>query len=229
MKLVSLDTEIYRLIPSRFPPVQVYEGLVANDRLEAVAEAESRTNPRLLASDRLQLAGTPATANRLQNFNHAPFKYINPEGTLFFPPLRPALEAADDPQTALAVAVARREKFLKRTAEPAIGLDMRMLKTPVQGIFADLCHVPSDLPADERFEMAASLPTDITGIVYLCPERPSHQCLAVLDGEALGYTLQTAHFRFWWDGERISTVYAFNDARKFDAAQLAEALDLLAA
>ncbi len=177
MEIVEVDTELFRLIPSRFPPVHVFEGLVANDRLDEVAAAESRTNPRLMAKDRLS-DGTSASTDRLQNFNHAPFKYINPEGSVFFPPFRPALEVADCRQTALAVAVARRERFLRRTAEPPTGLDMRLLKTPVKGRFLDLCHVPPTAPREERLAVAAALPTASSIVPQSVPHTAATRCSA---------------------------------------------------
>ena len=105
----------YRLIPSRFPSVEVYRGLVANDRFDALYEAEARTNPRLLSKEQLLVSFGGEGSPRLQNWNHAPFRYINPEGSRFFPSTLPALELASDPQTALARAVRRREIFLGRT------------------------------------------------------------------------------------------------------------------
>ena len=100
----------YLLIPSRFPSVEVYRGLVANDRFDALYESEARTNPRLLSKEQLLVSFGGEGSPRLQNWNHAPFRYINPEGSRFFPSTLPALELASDPQTALARAVRRREK-----------------------------------------------------------------------------------------------------------------------
>jgi hypothetical protein len=45
----------------------------------------------------------------------------------------------------------------------------------------------------------------------------------------LGYTLQTAHFRFWWDGERIAGIYAFENAQHLDPEQLMRPDEVLAA
>jgi len=108
---VNFEGELFRLIPSRFPPVSVYEGLVANDRLEDLVEVENATNPRLHSEKRLRAAYPDPAEPKLQNWNLAPFKYLNPEGSRFFDPTRPALELADDRQTALAVSLARRQAF----------------------------------------------------------------------------------------------------------------------
>lgn len=228
MEVVEVSADYYRLIPSRFPPIQVFEGLVANDRLEELAAAESRTNPRLLSEERLR-ATIGDNSHRLQNFNHAPFKYINPEGSTFFPSYRPALEMADTRQTALAIAVARRERFLRRTNEASIGLDMRLLKTPVEGRFLDLCDVDPQLPLEKKRKIASELSDDLAGVIFRPLERPSHRCIAIVRNEGLGYTMQTQHFRFWWDGTRIAAVYAFDDSRNLDPAGFSAAEDLIAA
>lgn len=215
MKAVAFENrEFYRLIPSRFPPVSVYEGLVANDRLGELAEAENRTNPRLQAKARLLQAYPDSSSPKLQNWNLAPFKYINPEGSRFFGPTRPALELADGPQTALAVAAARRQIFLLRTKEPPTGLDMRMLRRPVTGQFIDFRDYPIGLSRDERWKLGSSLDSGVDGVIFHPPERPSATCVAVLRGDALGTVIQTVHYRFVWNGERISTIYSFDEEGK---------------
>jgi hypothetical protein len=215
----------YRLIPSRFPPVSIYEDVVANDRIDALVAVENLTNPRLQSAQRLMgpSLGLPPDSPRLQNWNHAPFAYSNPEGSRFFPPERPCLELADTRQTALAVSVARREIFLARTKEAPIGLDMRMLKTPVQGTFVDLRDIdtalvgdPSDAARRARWQIGESVPPEAEGVLYRAPERPSATCVAVLKANVLGRSLQTVHYRYVWNGARVTKLYAFDD----DGAEL---------
>ena len=152
-------------------------------------------------------------SNALQNWNLAPFKYINPEGSRYFPPLRPALELADDQQTALAISVARRGAFLTRTNDPPIDLDMRMFKTPINGVFADLRDTSLNLSHKDRMALGKEIPDDIAGVIYHPEERPSATCIAVLRSDALGRTVQTVHYRYHWNGERISSLYAFDAER----------------
>lgn len=220
----------YRLIPSRFPPVAVYAGLVANDQFERLVSVESLTNPRLQSQERLLASYGDPNAPQLQNWNRAPFKYINPEGSRFFGPTRPALELAEDAQTALAIAVRRRETFLARTGEPPIGLDMRMLKTPVDGKFGDLRDLPTGVGRDARRDAASAFSIDLDGIMFCPTERSSANCVAVTNIDALGSSIQTDHYRFEWDGQKISSIYAFNNERnKIDVEKLFLAESLSAA
>ncbi len=213
--LVRWSAQAYRLIPSRFPPVSVYEGLIANDRQEEIVAAENLTNPRLRSFGRLQQAtkGDAGADPRLQNWNLAPFAYGNPDGSTFFGEQRPCLELAFDRQTALAVSVAKRATFMEATEQAPIGLDMRMLCTPVSGMFWDLRDV-QDSPAargmQQRREIGARMPEGAQGILFRPIERPVGTCAAIVTGDVLQRTQQTVHFRYVWDGRRISELYSFD-------------------
>ncbi|MFG1375196.1 RES family NAD+ phosphorylase [Xanthobacter oligotrophicus] len=228
----------FRLIPSRFPPVSIYEDVVAEDRLDALVAIENLTNPRLQSAHRLMglSLGLSPDSPRLQNWNHAPFAYSNPEGSRFFPPERPCLELCDSRQTALAVSVARRETFLARTQEKPIGLDMRMLKTPVEGEFVDLRDVDLTLLRDPslagrkaRWKIGETISASAEGVLYRAPERPSSVCISVLKAGVLGRSLQTVHYRYTWNGQRVTKVYAFDDGVELLPESLAGPAEVLAA
>lgn len=212
-QIIGWKGDGFRLIPSRFPPVSVYEGLVANDRIDAIVEIENITNPRLRSEARIaRSAELAASQNRLQNWNLAPFAYGNPEGSSFFNEERPCLEIAADRQTALAIAVNRRERFLSRTNEAPTGLDMRMFKTPVEGSYWDLRSLGAGLSREERLLVGDRLPEGAEGILFHPAERPSATCVVVMNGDHLGRTEQAIHYRFVWNGHRIATLYAFDKA-----------------
>ena len=228
--LWSGDT--FRLIPSRFPPVSVYEGLVANDDFSALVEVENVTNPRLRSEARIasRAGEDAATPARLQNWNLAPFAYGDPGGSTFFDEERPCLEVATDRQTALAISVAKRRRFLESTSEAPIGLDMRMLKTPVAGRFADLRRLKAEEIVRRGRELGRSLADGIDGVLFRPVERPSAVSIAILSGGALQKTLQTSHYRYQWNGEKISLLYAFDaEGSKIDPDALREEADCLAA
>ncbi|WP_374546309.1 RES family NAD+ phosphorylase [Rhodoblastus sp.] len=212
--------------------MSIYEGLVEDDRFEALVKIEDITNPRLKSVQRITASTNSPQIDspRLQNWNHAPFAYSNPEGTRFFPPERPCLELADSPQTALAISVERRQNFLARTNEPPIGIDMRMLKTPASGRFIDLRGVEIGLDREGRWKIGATIPTDADGVVYHPPERPSATCIGILKGSVLARSVQTAHYRFSWNGNRITKLYAFDDVgREYEPALLSGHENVIAA
>ncbi len=213
----NVDSEWFRLIPSRFPPINIYERVIANDRLEEVVQIENVTNPRLKSTAELTggLHPIDPLSPRLQNWNVAPFAYSNPEGSRYFRPGYACLELAEDLQTALAISVRRRERFLGRTAEPAIDLIMRVLKTPVAGRFVDMRRLSSSLPLKDRWMLGdAVIKQGFDGVLFNSPERPSAACVAVLKESTLGRSQQAQHFHFVWDGRRISALYAYGDVRE---------------
>lgn len=221
-----VDSVWYRLIPSRFPPIQVYERVVANDRYAEVAELEVLTSPRVRARQRLIGIGAVDEASpKLQNWNHAPFTYLNPDGSTLFRPNIAALELWDTLQSALTVSVMRRERFLRSTGMPKLGLDMRVLTTRITGSFVDLRDVAIPDDKEARWKIGDDLAqSKASGALFRCTARNGSTCLSVLSSEVLDRSVQADHFRFAWDGQRIASLYSFSGkGTEIDAALLAGA------
>ncbi|MEP7457512.1 RES family NAD+ phosphorylase [Phyllobacterium sp. SB3] len=228
---VDVDQTFYTLIPSRFPTVDVF-ARVANDRSSELAEIESLTNPRLKERERL-MNGTQITDGNgplLQNWNHAPFTYMNPEGTRFFDADRPALELSADMQTALVISVRKRETFLVRTAEAPIGLEMRELSRQVKGRFASVLDWDPGLDLVERRRLGREIAeAGFDGLLFRPAERPSGMCVSVLKGEVLQRAVQRNHFKFVWDGSRVRVVYSFSSGAEYYPEDLRGMKQILAA
>jgi hypothetical protein len=208
----SFDQDCYQLIPSRFPPVDVYERLESPELRAAALELEQRTNPRLAAMKHVQAPAKPGDkgSNQFQNWNHAPFVYKNPEGTHFLGPTYGVAEMATDLTTALLFALRRREEFFSRTNEEAMGQDMRVLCRRVTGTFADLSALDPAQPQAERWKIGQKLCDDgATGIIYRRPGYGEARFLSVFDGRVLGRALQGDHYRFVWDGKAVKSIYDF--------------------
>lgn len=228
-RVIEVRASYHNLIPSRFPPIALYERIAAG-RHDAIAAVEDLTNPRLRERARILGATSGKEPPPLQNWNHAPFAYPNPDGTRFFGPTRPALELADDVQTALAVSVAKREAFLTRTDEAPLDLDMRVLTRTVAGRVADGRAWDPGLSRDERWRRGeAVLAAGADGILFRCPERPSSTCIAIVNGGTLERAVQCDHFRFIWDGRRIRALYSFTDGKEVSPEELGSPQAVLAA
>jgi hypothetical protein len=228
---VDVDQTFFTLIPSRFPTIDVF-ARVANDRSDELAELESLTNPRLRERDRLLHGAQVIDGNGplLQNWNHAPFTYHNPEGSRFFEAEHPVLELASDMQTALAISIRKRETFLSRTGEAAIGLEMRELSRNVRGRFADGRSWAVNLARSDRVRLGRSiLEADLDGLLYRPPERPTGFCVCVLRGEVLDRAVQRDHFKFVWNGSKISKVYSFGSGAEYYPDDLRGVDQILAA
>jgi hypothetical protein len=216
--VIDVRQTFFTLIPSRFPTVDVF-ARVANDRSKELAEIESLTNPRLKERERILRGGAAIVDDNgplLQNWNHAPFTYQNPEGSRFFGSEHPVLELSNDIQTALAVSIRKRETFLSRTSEAPIGLEMRELSRAVKGRFVDGRDWDPGLDVDTRFRRGQQImAAGFDGLLYRPLERASGFCACVLRGEVLDRAVQGNHFKFVWDGKRISRIYSFGSGKEY--------------
>ncbi|HDZ74952.1 MAG TPA: RES domain-containing protein [Aurantimonas coralicida] len=227
----DINQLFFTLIPSRFPTIDVF-ARIANNRSPELAEIESLTNPRLRERDRLMQGAQVVDGNGplLQNWNHAPFAYQNPEGTRFFDADRPALELAGDMQTALAISIRKRETFLGRTAEAPMGLEMRELSRRVKGRFANGLDWDTDLDLAERRRRGREIAeAGYDGLLFRPAERPSGMCVSVLTGRVLERAVQRDHFKFVWDGSRVSVVYSFGSGAEYRSEDLRGITQILAA
>lgn len=217
---ISVDDQYRRLIPSKWPTIDLYEKFGSREMQAVAAEIETITNPRLAAKARITGGDISADSNspRLQNWNHAPFAYPMPEGTYSLPPPYSVLELAADERGALARAILRREEFLSRTDEPACGIDMRMITNRVVGNFVDLRGLPPDTSQTARWMMGRQLYEDgVHGVLFKMPEVPGSEFICVFTNEVLvDRGVQGAHYRFRWDGQRISRLYDFAADRDID-------------
>jgi hypothetical protein len=231
LALVEIDERFHNLIPSRFPTVDVYER-ISGGRDALFYAVEEMTNPRVRERERLTrgLAPVDQEQPRFKNWNHAPFVYPNPAGSRFYGADRNVLELAGDLQTALAIAVAKREAFLRNTAEPSTYIEMRQIVRPVRGSFLDARHWNGGEDRDRSLDLGRQvLKLDLDGILFSPDERPSATGIVVLKPQCLGKPDQADHFKFIWNGERISVLYSFRQDVKYDPRELALEATILAA
>jgi hypothetical protein len=219
----EIDADYHVLIPSRFPPVRLYERLGPPEVQERATALEQLTNPRLKARAKLEESdpGLPSSSPKLQNWNHAPFEYPNPEGTTFLGPAYKVLELVAGEWAALRRAILRREAFLARTDEPAIDFDMRLITRRVRGRFVDLTSQPSLRDEHDRHKLGQDLyEGGAAGIAFRWGVDNSVLAVSVFDPSALGRAVQGDHYRFVWDGEVVSVVGNFRTHEVFERRDL---------
>jgi hypothetical protein len=213
-RTVGLSGYWHRLIPSRFPTIDIYRRVAPPELWPLASAIETATNPRARLKEKLtkNCERHDTIPPKLQNWNHAPFAYRNPDGSRFLGEDYGVLELFDNVQTALAVSIRKRESFLSATKMPPLDLEMRVLKHEVKGSFTDLSGVPVDTAQAVRWSLGEHLLNlGAAGVRYRCAERPSGLGLAIFDPETLGPSIQTQHYKFRWDGKRISEVYNYRD------------------
>lgn len=211
---VSLSGSWYRLIPSRFPTIDIYRRVARRESWLLASAIETMTNPRVRLREKLtgSCATPDALPPKLQNWNHAPFSYRDPHGSRFLSSDYGVLELADTVQTALAVSIRKRETFLRAAGMPAVDLEMRVLNHPIDGSFKDLSLLPYDMPREERWRLGKRLFDEgVEGLRFRAHDRPAGFAISIFNPDRLGNAIQSKHYKFRWDGERISEIYDYRD------------------
>lgn len=209
--------ESWRLVPSRFPPIGLFDRVAKPEDLEAVFAIESMTNDRLRdETGHLQLVPTnerqagPGTTAIMAAFTH-----LNPEGSRFSDGNFGVYYAANDVDTALAETRYHRERFLKRTNESPIEVDMRSYISEINAEFHDIRNQKDSLPelyANADYSASQKLACELreqgsNGIVYDSVRHTGGECVAIFRANIPQPTKPGSHYCFCWDGERIFDTY----------------------
>jgi RES domain-containing protein len=207
----------YRLVPSRFPPVGLFDRVARPEDLEIVLAAEQLTNERLrdevgeirLVPPEERVAG-PGTTPIMAAFTH-----INREGSRFADGTFGAYYAGKELETAVAESAHHRAIFLARTREAAGEVDMRVYLADIRGDFVDvrghgrrkpaIMH-PDDYTASQAFARGKR-EEGANGIVYDSVRNPGGECVAVFRPRLVAPCRQGPHVCFVWDGKSITGWY----------------------
>lgn len=207
----------WRIIPSRFPPIQLFERVTEPKDLDAVFELEALTNPRL-RDEAGQISLVPA-ADRISgpgtSIIMAAFTHLNPEGSRFSDGSYGVFYAANDLETAIAETRHHRERFMRATAQPRMELDMRVYLVDLAGDLHDLRGRKTEYPLvyhNDNYAAARHLAKSLrkdgsSGIAYDSVRRDGGECVAVLRPPALSNARQERHLCYVWDGRTIAAVY----------------------
>lgn len=207
----------YRIISSRFPPIDLFEAVADPADLEAVFLIEAMTNDRLRheagdlflvpPEDRVSGPGTSAIM--------AAFTHLNPEGSRFSDGSYGVFYAARAVETAIEETKHHRTRFLQATDEPAQEIDMRVYAVDLSASLHDIrplrdhhpaLHDPDSYGASQDF--AAGLrDAGSDGILYHSVRHPGGECAAIFRPRLLSDCRQERHLCYVWDGRRISDVY----------------------
>lgn len=204
---------VHRIVPSRFPPVAPWDRIAHPDDFEALAELEGLTNPRLREElralsqvPRSRWVSGPGTTPIMAAFTH-----LNPEGSRFSDGSFGVFYAAREIETALRETVFHRERFLARTREPPMQVQMRCYATvldcrlhDIRGGFSAL-HDPADYTASQHAARALRA-ANSNGIVYDSVRNPGGHCAAVFWPDCVAPCKQAGHYAYCWDGRKITDV-----------------------
>jgi hypothetical protein len=213
----------YRLIPSRYPTVGLYDAIADPADLDVVFAIEALANPRIrdeigelaLVPKEERLTGPGATPVM------AAFTHLNPDGSRFSDGSYGVYYAAHSLETAVAEVSHHRAVFLRRTDEPAIDIDLRLVTANVEAELHDLLEIDPAANSPSRYQTVLD-PDDYGpsqtlgrhlraieswGIRYPSVRHAGGECVGIFRPRALRHAKSAAHLALHWDGARITHWY----------------------
>jgi RES domain len=214
-------THAYRIVPSRFPPVGVFDRIADPRDLDAVFAIEAMTNPRLR-----QEAGELSLVPRDRRISGpgstpvmAAFTHLNPDGSRFSDGSWGVFYAGHSVNTAVEETVYHRERFLAATSESPCDLEVRCYRTSINALLHDLRggwpaeHDPDSYVASVA--LARKLRAEGSdGLVFDSVRDPGGECVAVFYPDCVAPCVQSEHFIYRWDGKRVSQVLSITEWKR---------------
>ena len=206
----------YRIIPTRFPPINFFERYTPPELMEAAFELESLTNERLReeAGELFRIApqdriSGPGASTVMAAFTHTgnPSRFTNGDFGIYY--------CARELETAIRETVFHRERFLGATLQTACEIEMRVFKGTVEKPLldirgADFAHLLN--PDPDAYATSQQFGADIKarntwGILYPSVRNPVGQCIAALRPPAVSLPVQSKLLAYHWNGKCICKVY----------------------
>lgn len=212
MREVRLERPTWRIIPSHYPPIRLFEQLLDPSELEAAYQLESMTNDRLrdetgdirlvMREDRVVGEGSSVI---MAAFTHigVPSRFTDGGFGVYYAGLQ--LE------TALAESRAARERFMAASAAPAAVLTMRCYCCQLAADVVDVTHEPRTQDPDD-YQYPQQLGRQLRaagawGVLYASVRRPGGDCVGLFKPRALiPPAVQAAHYQYHWNGQRITEI-----------------------
>ena len=207
----------FRIVPSRFPPINLFEAVADPADLDAVFQIEAMTNDRL--REEVGDISLVAPDDRVSGPGSTPimaaFTHLNPEGDRFTNGTYGVFYAGHTIETAIEETRYHRIRFLQATNEPTQELDMLVYAVDLDAELHDIramreshpaYYHPSSYAVSQEF--ALQLREDgSNGIVYASVREEGGECAAVFRPRFLSNCRQERHLCYVWDGKIISTIY----------------------
>lgn len=207
----------YRLIRSKFPPIDLYEDVADPEQLEAVFAVEALTNPRIM--DAVGDVRKVPVKDRLVGISNASFVmgafcHVSPDGARFNTGDFGAYYCAPDIETSIKETKYHAERVNGYTNEPAQNIDMRTIVGVFSGDLVDLTidkYRCSDIYHETDYSAskakAESLKKeDVDGVYYSSVRHESHVCYAIYKPNLFSRVTQGKHFEYRWNGREIEAI-----------------------
>ncbi|MGN6570168.1 MAG: RES family NAD+ phosphorylase [Pseudolabrys sp.] len=204
--------DTHRLIPSRYPPVGVFDAVASADDVQAVVALEGWTNDRLSAElgalhvlpKTEWLTGVPNASVIMAAFCHP-----HPQGGRFSTPELGAWYAALTLETALAETAFHRMREFDEIGVTETFVHMRQYLADFDTSFHDVrpsptfdaCYDP-DSYTDGQALCRELRPAGSNGVCFRSVRHRGGECIACYRPKLVGNVRQGAHFEYRWEGRR---------------------------
>lgn len=217
--------EAWRIIASRYPPVQLFESLTDDPEVwDALITLEALTNPRV-RDEVGQLALVPKEeriAGPGASFVMAAFTHLNPKGSRFSDGSYGVYYAAADLGTAICETIFHFETFARDAGDPPREEDMRVLIGTATAELHDVSRLdaaaqaaildPDSSIASRKFAFALR-EQGADGIVYPSVRKKGGACIAAFRPGVVGIPRQERHLRYRWNGTRVDRYFDYSEDR----------------
>lgn len=209
----------YRIVPSRFPPIDLFERVGDPKDWDVIAEIEGLTNARIRdeigdiclvpIEDRISGPGASPVMAAFTHIGHES-RFTDGKYGVYY--------AGNRIEVALKEVAFHLTKFNLATDEPAyrpqyrtyIGkLDTRM--HDIRGGWTAEHNPDSWAKSQEFGKKIRELGSN--GIVYDSVRHSGGQCIAAFKPLAVGHVVQGPHYVFQWSGEQMTRYFCISDER----------------
>jgi RES domain len=210
----------FRVIPTRFPAVNLFDRVASPEDFDALYALEAMTNDRL----RTEVGDLDLVPRDERRFGPgwgpimAAFTHLNPLGSRFSDGTYGVFYCARSRATAIAETRYHSALFLAATNEAPLRQQMRLYTVQAQGDAVDLRGTPSldpavlsptDYSAGQALGRAAR-EAGAPGIVYPSVRDTSGECLAAFRTTLLRDCHHAAYLEYNWNGTAIDMVFELN-------------------
>jgi hypothetical protein len=211
--------QTFRIVPSRYPPIPLFERVADPADWDRLAALAIRTDPRLrdewgeisLVPPARRVAG-PGASHAM-----APFTHLNPNGSRFSDGQFGVYYASNQQEGAIAETVHHMAAFYRATSDPPHREDMRVLIGQIDADLHDIrtgadweaCHAPEDY--SESRALARTLrAAGSNGIVYRSVRRAGAENFGAFWPDVVSCPIEASYLQYDWDGSRIGRYFDFS-------------------
>lgn len=213
-------TPAYRVIPTRFPAVNLFDRVASPEDFDALYALEALTNDRL----RTETGDLDLVPREERRFGPgygpimAAFTHLNPQGSRFSDGTYGVFYCARSRETAIAETRYHSALFLAATNEPPLRQQMRLYTVAADGDVVDLrgdsaldpaVLSPDDYAAGQALGRAARA-AGAPGIAYPSVRDTGGECLAALRTSIVRACHHAAYLEYNWNGHAIDMVFELN-------------------